>query len=86
MSNVESCRRCGRFFETHTGRRVAVVEHSTRRGWFCDTCADLVKSRRSRGLAVPALEDPEPCGAGFVHPGGFGTCVLPAGHGERHQA
>ena len=59
MSNVEPCRRCGRFFEAHTGKRVAQVEGkgSRRRGWYCDTCAVTVKAWRG---GPPAVADPTP--------------------------
>lgn len=58
MSNVESCRRCGRFFEVHTGKRVAQVEKSHRRGWFCDTCSVTVALARRYNRPVRPLVDP----------------------------
>lgn len=59
MSNGEMCRRCGRFFEAHTGKRVAAVEKSHRRGWYCGTCVATVTAARRHNRPVPALLDPE---------------------------
>ena len=61
MSNVEPCRRCGRFFESHTGKRVAAVDGkgSHRRGWYCDSCVVTVRAARKHKRPTPALLEPD---------------------------